>query len=117
MPVAPYFCPGLTVACRLFGLPREPVPSLAIELFDLGTDQARHVALDLVADQFLHVGKVAVALRQRGERLLVEAEGCCGIDRIDPVLLVDRLAADDAPLALPLLQEIVEPPGADDVAE
>src|SRR3954447_1124374 len=60
---------------------------------------------------------MAIAPRQCGKCLLVEVECCCGIDRIDAVLLVDRLAADEAPFSLPLLPEIVEAPGADDVAE
>ena len=59
---------------------------------------------------------MAIAFRKAREELGVELRGRARIDRVEPVLLVDRLAQHQAPAALALFQEIVEPPGAHHVA-
>ena len=61
---------------------------------------------------------MAIALRERRAASPGRAPACAdGIDRIDAVLLVDRLAQHEAPAAVAPLEEIVEAAGADDVAE
>ena len=77
-------------------------------------DPAARLKLD--ADALLDVGEVPVALRQLGQLGLIEREPCLRVDRIDAVLLVDRLAQRQPPAAGALLEEIVEAAGADDVA-
>ena len=41
---------------------RKPVGALLVEALELGTVESGHVGLDLVTDERLHVGEVAVAL-------------------------------------------------------
>ena len=65
----------------------------------------------------LDVGEVAVARGQARQAAVVEREPRGRIDRIDAVLLVDRLAQHDAPAAVAPLEEVVEAAGADHVAE
>ena len=72
---------------------------------------------DLVADERLHVGEVAVARGEAGEDAGVEGRAGDGGDRRQAVDLVDRLAQDQAPAAIAAGQEVVEAAGADDVAE
>src|SRR5262249_57241209 len=61
------------------------------------------------------VGRVRVPLRIPAEPPFVELEPGTGPDGGEPVLLVDRLAADDGPPAVPPLHEVVEAAYAPDV--
>src|SRR5215472_18431085 len=54
-------------------------------------------------------------MRILGEPPFVELEPGTGLHRVEPVLLVDRLAADDRPPAVPPLHEVVEAAQAPDV--
>src|SRR5579864_2723950 len=38
------------------------------------------------------------------------------MNRVDPILLIDRLAQQDRPAPVALFEEIIEPPAANDVA-
>jgi hypothetical protein len=58
---------------------------------------------------------MAVALGVGVEDGRVQAQRPRRVDRVHPVDLVDRLAAHDAPPAVASLEEVVKPPGADDV--
>src|SRR6185436_10079941 len=88
-----------TALSRRKGLAREPAPSLCVQGFDLGADEAGHVPLDVVADAGLQVRKVPVAVGKSAEELGIECELRRRIDRIEPVLFVDRLAQHEAPAA------------------
>src|SRR5216684_1421814 len=95
----------------------EPRRAAGIKPLDLGPPEPGHVLLHLVADAGLQIGEVTVALGELGQELGVEGELGGGIDRIEPVLLIDRLAQHDTPAPVPLLEEIIEPAGADHVAQ
>src|SRR5262245_24752100 len=88
--------------------PRQPRGATSIERLDDGTLEHRHVELDRVADALLDVGKVAVALGQCGHRASIELQRRTWVDRVDAVLLVDRLPVQQLPLSLVLDHEVVE---------
>src|SRR5215218_8100285 len=79
---------------------RQPLCPARVQRLDLRARQTRHVALDVVADALLEIGEVAVALGVAGEDLRVEVGGLRRIDRVETILLVDRLANDDPPPAV-----------------
>src|SRR5689334_22714364 len=57
-----------------------------------------------------------VAFRETLEQILIEGELGRGIDRIEAVFLVSQPAQHQAPAAAAVFKKIVEPPGADHVA-
>src|SRR5262249_58996018 len=63
----------------------------------------------------LRVGRGRVPWGILAEPPFVELEPGTGPDGVEPVLLVDRLAADDGPPAVPPLHEVVEAAYAPDV--
>src|SRR5271169_2645703 len=94
---------------------REPALAAAVERFHRGAVEAGHVGLDLVADPGLEIGEMPVALGKLHQEDGVEFEPGGGIDGVEAVLLVDRLAQHQAPAPIALLEEVVEAAGADDV--
>src|SRR5690349_18578861 len=97
-------------------LAREPRRTAGIKRIELRPDDPGHVDLHALAVLRLQIGEVSIAFREAGEQGGVEPHRRDGIDRVDAVALVDRLAQHDAPAALALLQEVVEAAAADDVA-
>src|SRR5581483_3037946 len=97
-------------------LAREPERAARIERFHLRPREARHVRLDREAEPGLQVGQVAVPDRERLEARAFQLGSGRGIHGQDPVQLVDRLPEHEPPAAVPLLEEVVEAAGADDVA-
>src|SRR6185503_14441959 len=93
----------------------EPCPAVSIQLLDLRPPELRQVALHLEAEPALQVAQMAVALRDRAQQIGIELDAHRRIHRIHAVLLVDRLAAHDAPSSRALLEKIIEAPGADHV--
>ena len=63
----------------------------------------------------LQVPEVAVALRECLEHGAIQVQYRRGIDRIEPVFLINGLAADDGPAALAFFEEVVEPPPAGNI--
>src|SRR4051812_29638500 len=59
---------------------------------------------------------MAVALGILLELGSVELQDRSGIHRVEPILLIDRLAAHDTPLTLAFFEEVEEATGADHVA-
>src|SRR5262245_9375982 len=94
----------------------QPAAPTGIERLHDWPLEAWHVALHAIADLLLDIGEMAVALRKRREFRRIELERGRRIDRVEPVLLVDRLAHDHAPAPGALFDEVVEPTGAHDVA-
>src|SRR6186997_29793 len=94
----------------------EPIRAQRVELVGFRPIDARHVHLHLVAHLGLQVGEVLVAHGKARQQLRVELGSLGGIDRRDLILFVGQAAPDQAPPALPLLQEVVEPADADHVA-
>src|SRR5262245_39499624 len=103
-------------AGALQSLSLQRVRAPGVERVDFRTVGAGSVALDVEAGLDLQIGEVAVADWKAIENLLVERDRGGGIKRHQPIHFVDQSPHHDAPLALALLQEIVEPPGADHVA-
>src|SRR3954453_6987457 len=95
----------------------EPRTSARIQCLDLGPLHAGHVALDRVADAGLQISEVPVARWELLEERFVQNGSCTRRNGVHAVFLIDRLAQHDAPTALPLFEEIVEPPGAEHVAQ
>ena len=56
--------------------------------------------LDLVADPALQISEMAIAFGKLGQQFLIELQRRCRIDRIDPVLLIDRGGAARGPSGL-----------------
>ncbi len=71
---------------------REPARATLVVVLDLGAGQPRHVRLDVIADPGLQVGEVAVAGRESLQALGVEGRRGGRVDRVEAVLLIDRLA-------------------------
>src|SRR5262249_49292888 len=60
---------------------------------------------------------VAVTGGEACKEIAVELEPRRGVDRVEPVTLVDRLPQHETPASVPPLEEVVEAAGADDVAD
>ena len=112
------------------GLAGQPGGAALVQALDLRAGQAWHVGLDRVPGLDLQVGQVAVALGKAGQHVGIQGERRGRVDRVQAVLLVDRLAQHDRPAAVPLcwlggdeppnpplFEEVVEPAGAGHVAE
>src|SRR5580700_2854619 len=99
------------------GLAGQPGGAAFVEPVELGAGQAWHVGLDRVPGLDLQVGQVAVTLGEAGQHVGIQGERRGRVDRVQAVLLVDRLAQHDRPAAVALLEEVVEPAGAGDVAD
>jgi hypothetical protein len=123
LPVRPRREPGAEFPELLAG---EPVRAAAVQVLDAGAGEPRHVALDVESDLGLDVAEVAVSDGELGQQIAVQLEPGGRVDRVEPVLLVDRLAQDDPPAAGAVsgtliavhapLEEVVEAAGADHVA-
>src|SRR5262245_45798914 len=101
----------------LGALALEPFGTEGVERRHLRPVEARHVLFHLVADLGLQIGEVAVADGEPRQQRLIEVEHGGRIDRVDAILFVDQPAQHDAPATPPLLQEVVEAPGAHHVAD
>src|SRR4051794_16225830 len=75
----------------------EPARAARVQRVDLGPDEPGHVRLDVEADPCLGVGEVAVADREALEQLRVEHQGGGRVERVEAVLLVDRLGLGGPP--------------------
>jgi lysophospholipase L1-like esterase len=75
----------------------QPCLAARIQALHGGSRELRHVAFDDVADVGLHVSQVLIARRQGSESRAVQLEFGGRIDRIDPVLFIDRLTQHQAP--------------------
>src|SRR5262249_30332710 len=73
--------------------------------------------LDIVAEAGLKVRQVAITLRKTLQDALIQAEVRPVIDRIHPILLINRLPQHHSPAAVALLQKIVKAAGADHGAQ
>src|SRR5512134_1006619 len=90
----------------------EPGPPVAIKASHCLTLELRQVPLYGEPELRLQVPQVAVALGDRAEQVGIELDPHGRVHGIHAVLLIDRLAPRDRPLAGALLEEIVEPAGA-----
>jgi hypothetical protein len=95
----------------------QPGGAARVQALDLGTTQAGHVRLDGEAELGLQVGQVAVTVGEPLQHAGVQRERRRRVDRVDAVLLVDRLPEHDRPPAVAAGEEVVEPAGAGDVAQ
>jgi hypothetical protein len=68
----------------------EPSAPALVERLDLRALEAGHVRFHLAADLRLQIGEVPITFRKAREQITVEAELCRGIDRVEPILFVDR---------------------------
>src|SRR5947207_3370370 len=103
---------GRSVRSTVERLAGEPCRAVIVELPYRRSLQHGHVALDGEADLRLRVGKIAVTLGKLAEEFGVEMERRAGIERVDAILFVDRLAQHDRPARAAVLEKIVEAPGA-----
>src|SRR6478672_3665218 len=101
---------------RQLVLALQPGCTQRIKLVGFRPIDAGHVVLHLVTHLGLQIGEVAVADGKARQELRIELGRLGGIDRDDLVLLISQPAPDDAPLALALLQEVVEPADAEHIA-
>src|SRR5215831_2676152 len=60
---------------------------------------------------------MTVPLRVTCQQFTIELERCGGFDKIDAILLQNRLEQHDTPAALALLQKEIETSGANDIAQ
>ena len=111
----PQLSPSRQVALLLF--PLQPGGAPAIQQIERRAVAARHVGLHPIADLGLQIGEVAVTLGHLVQKLLVELDLGARHHRIDAVGLVNGLAQNHAPARFSLLQEIVKPARASDVAQ
>src|SRR6266404_2568104 len=95
----------------------QPALAAGIQRFDFGSRQLRHVALDGVADLRLDVSEMAIALGKLGQFRLINDKSRGWIDRVDAILLINRLAQHNAPASFTFFDEVVEASGADHVAQ
>src|SRR5690606_32003850 len=79
--------------------------------------QPRQACLDVESCLRLQVREVPVTVGEASEKLGVELEPGVRVDRIETVLLINRLPADDRPAAGTLLEKVVKAAGAYDVDE
>src|SRR5258706_6923958 len=70
-----------------------------------------------VTDPGLHVCEVAVAFGKASQQSRIELQLCAWRDRVDSILLIDRLPQHDAPTPAPPFQKIVEAAGANNVTD
>src|ERR1700744_906194 len=92
------------------GCPRARQPPLALGVQSLHprAGEPGQVPQYRIADLLLEVGRVPVAGREAGQQCRVELQLRRRVDHVQPVLLVDGLPPDDAPAAVPPLQEVLE---------
>ena len=76
---------------------RQPFRAARVQRLHLRPGETGHVGLHGEADLRLQVREMPVADRESFEQRAIEAQRRCRIDRVDPVLLVDRLAQHDSP--------------------
>src|SRR5690606_21766215 len=70
----------------------EPGFPAAVERFDFRADEARHVALHIIANARLQIGQMPIPFGKTFKKRLVEIEGLAGIEKVQTVLFVDGLA-------------------------
>src|SRR5215469_12527403 len=95
----------------------EPARALRIERVQIRPFEARHVGFYLVADLALQISKMPVAFWETLEQVLIEGEFGRRIDGVEAVSFISESAQHQSPAAAAILEEIVEPPGADHVAD
>src|SRR5688572_7924348 len=93
----------------------EPGAAMAVERLHRRALQLRQVALDAEAELGLQIAQMAVALGQRAEQIRLELDPDRRVDRVHPVLLVDRLAPHDRPARRSFFKKIKKAPGANDI--
>src|ERR1700734_584029 len=95
----------------------QPSRTAGVKLVELRAFYPRHVRFDFVTDLALQIGEMPIAFREARQQILVEHKFSRRIDRVEPILFVDRLAQNDSPAAVAFLDEIVEASRAHDVAD
>src|SRR3984957_9002191 len=95
----------------------QPSRTAGVKLVELRSFYSRHVRFDFVSDFALQVGEMPIAFREARQQILVEHKFSRRIDRVEPILFVNRLTQHDPPAAVAFLYEIMKPPGADHVAD
>ena len=108
--------PHLAQSRAISDASRQPGSPMPVEYLDLGPGQAWHVAFDAIADGFLCVCEMTIADRKSVELFGVQFQFDRRIDRIEPILFINRLPQDNAPDARTLFQKIVEASGTNDIA-
>ena len=88
---------GIEISSRrhLQRLAREPSGAPCVDGVKRGAVQARHVGPNFLAGAHQRVGKMAISLRVTCEQFTVELQGRRRIDRIEAILLQDRLEQHD----------------------
>src|SRR5262245_30496622 len=94
----------------------QPRRAAAVERVECGAGRAGHVGLHLEAVLGLQIGEVTVPLGKFRQQLGVEFWRLQRVDRIEAILLVDRLAQYQTPATVALLEEIVEAADTGEVA-
>src|SRR4051812_47579805 len=82
----------------------QPPLARLIQPLHLRPIQARHIGFHRVADPRLQIGEMAIASREARQQIGIERELRRRIERIEPILLVDRLAQHEPPAAGALLE-------------
>ena len=67
----------------------QPLGALRIKRVERFAFETGQVALDVVADLGLQIGEVTITFRELRKQRGIERERDAGIDRVEPVLLVD----------------------------
>src|SRR5580698_707053 len=102
---------------RLKGLASEPRPAASVQRLDSGSFEPRHVFFYRVADRGLQISKMPIALRELLQQFRIERELRGRINRVEPILLVNRLAQHHSPSSGATLDEIVESAGTYHIAK
>src|SRR6478752_2312721 len=95
----------------------QPGRTTRIQSLDFGPLQAGHIALHRVADAGLQISEMPVARWELLEENSIEHRCRAWRDRVHAVLFIDRLPQHDTPASVALFEKIVEPPGAEHVAQ
>src|SRR3954464_1502349 len=88
---------------------------MCVEPLHRRTLQLRQTQLHLEAELRLQIRQVSIAFRKGLQKTLFQNELRRRVDGIHAVLLVDRLAPNDAPSATSFFEKIIEPAGAENV--
>src|ERR1041385_7438712 len=94
----------------------EPARALRVERVQVRTFETWHVSLHFVADLALQISEMEITFRETLEQILIERELGGRIDWIEAISFISEPAQHQSPAAATILEEIVEAPGADHVA-